>query len=111
MRAERAGRRPDDALGGELAALGAGTIEQGVEVSPAHAVGAAHAHGTQHAAVDPVADRLGGKVELLGDLRDGERLVGVVKTGRRKRKGSRNRDALELSDSAPALVCIGGSLA
>ena len=46
----------------------------GVHLVASYAEGASDAYRRQHASVDPVADRLRGDLELLGDLRNGEEL-------------------------------------
>ncbi len=45
-----------------------------VDILGPHAVDVADPHGGQRAALDPVADRLGGQLELASDLLDGEEL-------------------------------------
>jgi len=59
-------------------------IHHGVHILALDAVNMADLHGGECAALDPVADRLGGQLELGGDLLDGEELLvghGRFRTG------------------------------
>src|SRR5437660_11659890 len=65
-------RCPQVALRRERTAVGACALEQGVDVLSSHAECAADAYRRQDTLVDPVADGLGGDLELLGDLGNSE---------------------------------------
>ena len=67
--------RPEVAACRQRAAVGLGACEQRVDVLASYPEGAADLRGGQRAAVDPVADRLSGHLELLGDLGDGQDLL------------------------------------
>jgi hypothetical protein len=67
-------RRPHVTARRERATLRAGSLEERVDILASYAEGAPDAYRRQHAGVDPVADRLRGDLELLGDLVNGEEL-------------------------------------
>ena len=65
---------PNVAACRQRAACRACALQERVHVLASYAEGATHAYRRQHPLVDPVADRLRGYLELLGDLGNGEEL-------------------------------------
>src|SRR5262245_9446541 len=68
-------RSPEVAVGAQWSGFALMAVHHGVYVLALDAVNVADLHRLKRTALDPVADRLGGQLELGGDLLDGKELL------------------------------------
>jgi hypothetical protein len=98
-------RRPRVSLRCDRVAFSLGPVQQRVDVIPGDAERSPNTDRRQDALVNPVPDRLGGYLELLGDLRDGEQRVA------HDDQSNSTSDPMDAAEPAVLAACVPSSRA